>query len=1173
MKHHAKASSAGSTDGSGSSRAALRSASVTRGASGSSKGSGAPSARLIATLALAIAGLLALSAAPALAAGPTVTIDPVTVHGITTAQFSGDITVDSEANGGVATTWCFEITPAGAEQWGVTNCGDQAVPVGTSEEVKGQATGLSPGQSYEARILYNSTELLTSAPSPSFTTDPAPNTPTLTLGPATNVAYTTVHLAGTIDPEGGNVDPVAGAIPIGWELQVNREGNGWEGLAGGTVEAPAAAESDPVAVQGDITGLQPGAEYEYRLRAVYAGTEVLTSVGEFNTDPVAKPTLTLDPVTTHTDSTATFTGEVETNAPASPMPAAEAAFETTWHVSCNPGCPNLSPDAGAGTVTAVEGSKTFSLDATELEPDTTYEVTLEATNAGGTSTAIQSFATTTIPATITAAPGAPDGKGGYTLEGVVNPHNSIVDCKFLWSTEAGLTPADYPNSAPCTPTPGEVNKPVTVEAHLTGLIVGATYHSRLVVSNGAGSEETDDQAFTPTQDATQTCPNEQQRTENNSLALPECRAYEQVTDPIKEGADTRAFAFSDDGLSVGYHSSASNIANSGQGVAGFGLNAYVATRTSAGWKTIPNLNGPSGSLYTKPDGLVGTGENFPRFYSPDLRSSIWFTKPGAKTQYEVRAFLRDSTGDFKQISDSKFGGLGNYTNVITGASPDLSHIVFSTPAAIYESVGLHDEQLTRLDVDNSGDPIGSCSMGDYQDSVVLGNSVSTDASVTVFTVTGGCGGENPLANEIWARVDGTTSYDASASQCTRLAPDPCNAPADAKFIGASRDGSSVFFATTQQLVNGDTDETNDLYVYDLPTASSPSPHLTEISGANAAADVEIHETTYSTRRDNEYLLEGAISTDGSTVLFTAQGVLAANEDALGETAVAGHHNLYVWRRDAGHPEGQTKFLGRLIDDDLNSAQHYAQTTADGHYFVFATATPLVSTDTDSARDVYLCNSVTGTMIRVSMNTLGGGGNNDLFDAGITFGAPNNDPGPLAHPAVSNDGEAVVFTTAEPLSPLDHNDASDVYLWKAGRVSLVTIGTLGGGIAEVPGDNYPVGISGSGADIFFPSRQQLSPTDGDGGADIYDARIGGGFSVPRRESCSGEACQSPPSGSPSISASVTENPTTEGNLNPKRCPRGKVFKRNKCVKKPREKRHHKNREGHAKRAGSKSGDAK
>ena len=173
-----------------------------------------------------------------------------------------------------------------------------------------------------------------------------------------------------------------------------------------------------------------------------------------------------------------------------------------------------------------------------------------------------------------------------------------------------------------------------------------------------------------------------------------------------------------------------------------------------------------------------------------------------------------------------------------------------------------------------------------------------------LTVFGGCGGANPPADEIWARIDGTISVDVSASQCNRVAPaDPCNAPAKATFRAATPDGSRVFFTTTQQLVNADTDQTNDLYACDIPAGTpapigkaNPCPALTQVSGAETGADVE------SVTR---------VSEDGSTAYFTAKGVLADNEDALGEEAAAGDHNLYVWRTDAAHPDGQTSFLARL----------------------------------------------------------------------------------------------------------------------------------------------------------------------------------------------------------------------------------------------------------------------
>ena len=90
----------------------------------------------------------------------------------------------------------------------------------------------------------------------------------------------------------------------------------------------------------------------------------------------------------------------------------------------------------------------------------------------------------------------------------------------------------------------------------------------------------------------------------------------------------------------------------------------------------------------------------------------------------------------------------------------------------------------------------------------------------------------------------------------------------AAYAGAAVDGSRVFFTTSQQLVDGDTDATNDLYACDIPAGRAgaggvgePCASLTEVSGA--ATDARVENVV-------------AVSDDGSRVYFVAQGVLADN---------------------------------------------------------------------------------------------------------------------------------------------------------------------------------------------------------------------------------------------------------------------------------------------------------
>ena len=748
----------------------------------------------------------------------------------------------------------------------------------------------------------------------------------------------------------------------------------------------------------------------------------------------------------------------------------------------------------------------------------------------------QTFDTASIKPTVTALPGGSDGEGGYTLTGIVNPNNSkVTNCEFKWGPDS----ASYAFKADCSPKPGEKGQPVTVEAHLTGLNPGSVYHANLFATNAEGTEESKDFEFTPTlAEKGPECPNEELRNENDSLELPECRAYEMVTDPNKQGASA-SFGDFNGGDAVAYVSAAPNLANSGQGP--FYNNNYVATRTVGGWQTIPNLNGPTGSMHSAPE-FTGFGDLLN--YSADLLSSLWKTN---KEGGPEGPYLRRPDGAFVRV------GVGSPTDccgrAISLASDDLSHWVLSPPSdkpitwglGVYEFVGTGNDQPRRVDVDNSGTSV--CGGPSHV------TAVSGDGRVIVFEPT--CSTEP--SSSVWARVDGTTSYDLSASHCDRL---DCNAPTDSSFQGMSKDGSRVYFTTTQQLVNGDTDETKDLYACDIPTTPQDP-----VGPANVCAALHLVSAAPGDKADVQQVLR--VSDDGSTAYFTAKGVLADNEDALDEKALPGDRNLYAWRSDAAHPAGQTTFVVRLPESDSLRVQ----ATPDGRYLALQTAGQLLVTDTDEATDIYRYDVDGEEMARVSTAVSGAGGNGEP-DATIAPGTPHN-----SHPAISDDGQLIVFATGEALSPHDGNDELDAYLWNDGH-ALGSVAPLLEGEefgTKVPGQ---VAIDGSGQNIYIQTAARLTPTDGDFAADVYDARIGGGFSQ-YREGCAGAAgaCQSHSSGPmPPPAPATAQSPADPGNVKPsKPCPKGKVRKKNgKCVKKHT--RGQKHKKSH-KRTGHKRGDSK
>ncbi len=1109
--------------------------------------------------------------APKVAAPTVIAADDATDVGFSTAKVSGEVqrpagddpALDTSCHFEYVTDEQFTSNPPGEEFAGAgqVECVEAPaeVPLKTTDPtpVTAELSGLplsTTGTTYHLRLTAENGGGTTSKEAAdTFTTLPSrePNFEVNPVAPA-DVGYTTAHVTGTVD-----IGEPEHFITFGWQVSTEPSSGTWVGRFENEARIPGKGEYSK-----DLTGLKPGTKYYARIIAVdnnegtqFASPEPYESFTTKGTS--APPIASLDPITDFTATTAHFTGTVNPNGPAEALnDEAKAAYKTDWHIECTPAC---SGDLN-GTVEAEEGSQAIDVDVKHLDTNTHYVVKLIAENVLGTPEAEQSFDTPLIPPTVKSLPGGSDGEGGYILAGVVNPnHSEITSCHFEW----GPNSSHYDFDAPCSPAAlGNGGQPVTVEAHLTGLNPGAVYNADLVIESTFGKDHSGNFEFTPTLANHETCPNEQLRKENDSLELPECRAYELVSLSNTEGRGVR-FVEYDEGSAVAYESKASNLVSSGQGDVFH--NFYVATRTPNGWETIPNLNGPTGSLQSAPE----FARVSPGFYSADLLSSMW-----------TLARADGSGGPSFRRPDGRFELLPAGFGQLFGASEDLSRAFMAGAygPGLYEVARSGSPVPRRIDVDNSGDPASLCGASYI--------TASTDGGVVFFTASGGGCAGGPPVNELWSRVGATTSFDVSRSQCTRAVGDPggaCNDPTDAggckvtppipgypeqrlgcrdpHFMGAAKDGSRAYFTTTQQLVNGDTDETNDLYACDIPTAppaavdpANPCTALTEVS-AGPAGNARVQEALHENGDfEIERSLEGGVSDDGSTAYFTAKGVLADNEDALGEEAQPGDNNLYVWRTDAAHPDGQTTFVARLDSDDLTAVVGAApQVTPDGRYLIFTTTSQLVETDTDSARDVYRYDADSVEMARVSTGVSGAGGNGEFdarLGASVEFASvPFASSSTLHHShfSISDNGELIVFLTSEPLSPLDGNGGSDAYLWNAGHV----VGSLG----QAPN----AFIDGSGQDVYL-----------DRGS-IVDVRVGGGFPQPQ-EGCSGEACQPEPT-SPPVPRSLASQGAGPGNPPPpKACPKGKVAKGNRCVKKPR-KKHHRKGKSHAKRASHDRGGSK
>jgi hypothetical protein len=682
--------------------------------------------------------------------------------------------------------------------------------------------------------------------------------------------------------------------------------------------------------------------------------------------------------------------------------------------------------------------------------------------------------------------------------------------------------------------------------------------------------------FAPSASAATSCPNEQLRQESNTNphtgqpyddGLPECRAYEMVSplekqgqDALTPGAPTIFVSSEGNGvqwISEGAYAGADNY----QVGSSVPTNPYVAGRTATGWVTR-SAYPPSDLIEVPAPAYTGSG-----VFSPDLEDeSVCGSEHAEGTA--LRCALREPSGAW--IATGAFSTVaGSEINVITnGASRDGDVYVFqSVPGqhlaqaddtsatspcrgegqcgGIYEvtGIGTQSPTLQMIDVNNNGEMIGPespASIGALPLATPFGGSyqaISADGTKVFFTATPPAG-----VPTLYARVNGTETVSISEplpSECTI-----CGAsPGEGRFQGASASGEKVFFTTKQQLLNSDTDTTNDLYEYDF---AEPATHKLIQVSAGGLGDV-----TPGSGAQVQGVV--SVSEDGTHVYFVAQGVLTSLPNGLGQTASNDADNLYAY--DTATDE--TKFVATLSSSDKqlwgepvasgtagSFDAHTAQATPDGRYLAFDSFAPLVTSgveaDTSREQQVYRYDFDTGQIVRVSVGHEGYANNGNVPDRDAVIaptGVRLDGAAPAineSNRAISENGESIAFVTAAQLQGTDHAGGSaescadgtevatgpgcEVYLWHecangvcpdgdSGEVNMISDGESAAGLIYA-------GMSSTASDVFFQTRTQLVGQDTDSLGDIYDARIDGGFPAAAPEpSCSGEQCQGIPSASP------------------------------------------------------------
>jgi hypothetical protein len=329
-------------------------------------------------------------------------------------------------------------------------------------------------------------------------------------------------------------------------------------------------------------------------------------------------------------------------------------------------------------------------------------------------------------------------------------------------------------------------------------------------------------------------------------------------------------------------------------------------------------------------------------------------------------------------------------------------------------------------------------------------------------------------------LDGTTTVAVSASQRTA---DPPGTNRPATFLGASADGGFVFILA-QDLTDDSSPGVLNVYRYDVDAR--------QVTLVVPGVDV------------NTFPYE--VSRDGSTFYFDSNTVLTSG-------AVAGAHNIYMWR--AG--EGVRLVVSLNLSLDHASAGVLTwRASPNGRYFMFPAYSRLTAYDNASTA---CTNTVEGDPGGACAEIYRYDADADALDCAscrpdgrpptgnARMGSLKPDVGGTRFPRTVLDDGRVFFDTPDPLASHDTNSTRDVYAFDGTDTTLISAGR--GGSSQL------AAVSADGRDVFFTTQDQLVSQDKDSLTDVYDARVGGGIHAPTSPdlTCSGEDCRGATRGPP------------------------------------------------------------
>lgn len=944
--------------------------------------------------------------------------------------------------------------------------------------------------------------------------------PDATIDPPSEVKVSCAHLSGTVNPQG-----VVNAYRFEWR-RPSQPGQFFDqswATGGSSPEQSLPVDSLDHEVSYDTCALQGNTTFEVRLVGVNTDNDLRgfsPAVEEFTTETPDPPTVTLEPASGVTTDFAHLEGTIDPQ-----EDAAAWSVETTTAEGCATSWAPISPEPAPVTFKGTLGPQPIEYDLSGLLPAQHYCVRVKATNGGGSTLSnVEELETVAIPPSDAETSfAAPRLDTSVRLNGLINPQGSPLTYFFELSEDGGESWTALPELTDSS----EARTQRYVAQELGGLDPDTTYSYRFNAENDVEGSDVQGgvRSFTTRTTAEVTLP-------PNALGEAGKRGIELVNTPDKGNQNDRPVVPVDSAMSPDGEKALWTVFGGAPGGTTATGDTFLARRTAAGWVSQTLM--------------------------PPVEEQL---------------------------------GLGNYKYELRNASPDFSLFAFTTAKADPFGDTGGEGAIVRLGEERSEEilreypsaPSSSSNKSEFSDDGA--HLVLIDPETNQLQDIGGGGQPETLSvlpdgNEAECGLDenhgGGSSFIGGGVHGAAINWRP-------GYARMASDGSRAYF---QVEANGDCDGLMRLWVRNR-TAAKGKGKTTEIDPGAFGQHPELIRVTPDGRRAYFTTFSDLDPADSSGDLTGVDRDLYHWEEAAGKssclTCVVADAKLNVsgvspvmisddfshayFHRSGGIyvlSDGQIRFVSKAAELAASDAKRGARLSADGNVLAFTADGALgltadaVASECPSLRavekeiipctELYRYDDRDASLECVSCRR-----------GGLTtrrYGSPTgNEVGLLSFFGLSRDGSTIAFPTAQALLPSDVNNDTDVYEWRNGAVRLITDGVTD--FQEGAAAPVVAGVDADGSDIAFSvTSRGLTGFEQDGLANLYDARIGGGFAPPSppvhcaEDSCQGPL-QAPPAAAPPSSAGFSGR--GNGAPPPKRarpCARKRGKAKRRCVRKQR-----------------------